>query len=126
MSKGNRPLSPHLQIYRPQLTSGLSILHRITGVFLALGLPVLTYWFTSAAYGPEAFARAQGLLGSFLGQLALIGWTFCLFYHLSNGVRHLLWDIGWGFDIKTLNASGVVTVLAAVVMTGLTVVLAYT
>ncbi len=126
MSNANRPLSPHLQIYRPQLTSGLSILHRITGVVLALGLPVLAYWFTSAAYGPDAFANANALAGSLIGQLALIGWSFCLFYHLSNGVRHLLWDIGWGFDIPTLNSSGVIMVLVAGAMTAATVIMAYT
>lgn len=125
MTNGTRPLSPHLQVYRPQITSLLSILHRATGVFLAMGLPVLSYWVSSAAYGPGAFSTAQAIAGSWIGQLALIGWTFCLFYHMSNGIRHLAWDIGWGFDLPTLRSSGVFMVAASVVMTAVAVLAAY-
>ncbi len=119
MTPGNRPLSPHLQIYRPQITSVLSILHRLTGVALAVGGLLLTYWLVSAAYGPDAFARAQAFLASWFGRLILFGFTFSLFYHLCNGIRHLAWDIGWGFELPKLRASGIAVV---VVSLGLTVV----
>ena len=119
MTPGNRPLSPHLQVYRPQITSVLSILHRLTGVVLAIGGVLLTYWLVSAAYGPDAFARAQAFLGSWFGRLILFGFTFSLFYHLCNGIRHLAWDIGWGFELPKLRASGIAVV---VVSLGLTVV----
>lgn len=117
MATRERPLSPHLQVYRPQITSVLSILHRMTGVALAVGALVLAYWLTSAAYGPEAFARAQGLLGSWFGLLLLFSWTFCLFYHLCNGIRHLVWDAGIGLDLPTLRASGWAVVGASAVLT---------
>ncbi len=90
MATDNRPLSPHLQVYRPQLTSVLSILHRITGVALAIGTLLLVWWLIAAAAGPGAYDAAQGFIGSILGRLLLLGWTFALFYHLANGIRHLL------------------------------------
>lgn len=117
MATRERPLSPHLLIYRPQITSILSILHRMTGVALAFGAVVLAYWLTAAAYGPEAFARAQALLGSWIGLVLLFGWTFCLFYHLCNGIRHLLWDVGFGLDLPTLRASGWAVVAASAALT---------
>ncbi|MPZ09080.1 MAG: succinate dehydrogenase, cytochrome b556 subunit [Kiloniellaceae bacterium] len=117
MISSNRPLSPHLQVYRPQITSTLSILHRLTGVALALGTLLLTYWLIAAASGPEAFADAQGLIGSILGRLVLFGWTFALFFHLCNGIRHLAWDAGYGFEIETTTRSGWVVVGASVVLT---------
>lgn len=112
MSQPNRPLSPHLQVYRPQLTSLLSITHRATGVALAMGTLLLAWWLGAAAYGPAAFAKAQGFMGSWLGVLILMGFSFALFYHLCNGIRHLLWDAGWGFEIEQTYRSGY-TVLAA-------------
>ena len=90
----NRPISPHLQIYRFQLTSVLSILHRITGIALSVGTILLVYWLVAAASGPGAFATAAGLIGSWFGRLLLLGWTFALFFHLCNGIRHLFWDAG--------------------------------
>lgn len=117
MAQGQRPLSPHLQIYRPQLTSILSILHRFTGVGLAVGAILLAYWLTAAAYGPEAFARANALLVSGLGRLVLFGLTFAFFYHLANGLRHLAWDVGFGFEMKTLNLSGLAVVAASFAFT---------
>ncbi len=117
MTNGNRPLSPHLMIYRPQITSVLSIAHRATGVFLALGAVVFAYWLNAAAYGDEAFARAQAALAHPLGRLFLFGWTLALFYHLCNGVRHLLWDAGWGFEMAVLRASGVAVVLVSLLLT---------
>jgi succinate dehydrogenase / fumarate reductase cytochrome b subunit len=113
----NRPLSPHLQVYRPQITSMLSILHRITGIALAVGTLLLTYWLVAAASGPQAFADAQGLIGSVIGQLMLFGWTFALFFHLCNGIRHLVWDAGYGFEIETATRSGWMVVGASVVLT---------
>lgn len=116
MSAG-RPLSPHLQIYRPQLTSVLSILHRLTGLALSVGTLLLVYWLIAAAAGEAAFAAAQGFLGSWLGRLLLFGWSFALFYHLANGIRHLFWDLGWGFELKSAYASGWAAVVAAAAMT---------
>ena len=117
MTTSNRPLSPHLQVYRPQITSMLSILHRLTGVALAVGTLLLTYWLVAAASGPEAFADAQGLIGSFFGRLLLFGWTYALFYHLCNGIRHLIWDAGYGFEIETATRSGWMVLGASVVLT---------
>lgn len=114
MASGNRPLSPHLQVYRPQITSMLSILHRITGVVLWAAALMMTYWIASATYGPEAFARAQWFLGSWFGRLVLFGLTAALYYHLANGIRHLVWDIGWGYEMDKLNITG----WAVVVFTG--------
>ncbi|WP_069472392.1 succinate dehydrogenase, cytochrome b556 subunit [Candidatus Marithrix sp. Canyon 246] len=114
-----RPLSPHLQIYQPQLTSLMSILHRLSGVFLSLGTVVLAYWLIAAASGAEAYQQAQDLLGSFLGLLFLFGWSFALFYHLCNGIRHLFWDIGLGMDIKMVYLSGKLVLLASFVLTAL-------
>jgi succinate dehydrogenase / fumarate reductase cytochrome b subunit len=125
MPPTERPLSPHLQIYRPQITSVLSILHRITGVALTLGTLLLTWWLVSAAYGPGAFADAQAFVGSWLGQLLLWGFTFALFYHLGNGIRHLAWDFGWGFELSQLRASGIVMLAFAFAATLLTLIVAY-
>ena len=125
MSSENRPLSPHLQVYRPQLTSVLSILHRLTGVALAVGTLLLVYWLVAAASGPEAFARAQGLIGSIIGRLLLLGWTFSLFYHLCNGIRHLFWDAGYGFEMSSLYRSGWLVVLASLGLTLASWVLGY-
>ena len=117
MSSGNRPLSPHLQAYRPQLTSILSILHRITGIALAAGSLLLVCWLYAAASGPDAYAGIQKFNGSILGRLLLLGWTFALFYHLCNGMRHLAWDTGWGFDLPTAYMTGWIVVAAAFVLT---------
>ena len=113
----NRPISPHLQVYKPQLTSVLSILHRITGVALAVGTILLVYWLIAAASGPEAFASAEALIGSWLGRILLFGWTIALYFHLSNGIRHLFWDAGFGFELKTVYASGWTVVALAAVLT---------
>lgn len=114
-----RPLSPHLQVYRPQLTSVLSITHRATGVALAVGTLLLVWWLVAAASGPEHFAVVQSFLGSWLGKLLLLGWTIALFYHLANGIRHLFWDAGLGFEIKTAYASGWLVVIATIVLTAI-------
>jgi succinate dehydrogenase / fumarate reductase cytochrome b subunit len=114
---GGRPLSPHLQVYRPQLTSVLSILHRITGVALAVGTLLLVWWLIAAASGGDAFSTVQGVIGHWIGRALLFGWSFALFYHLANGIRHLFWDSGRGFDLPTVHASGKAVVCVAVVLT---------
>lgn len=113
MASGNRPLSPHLQIYRPQITSILSILHRMTGIALFAGAVLLTYWLTSAAYGAEQFGRAQDFMGTPIGKLILLGTTISFFYHMANGIRHLAWDVGWGFELPRLRATGYLVVFVA-------------
>jgi len=113
----SRPLSPHLQIYRPQITSILSISHRATGLALCLGTLLLVWWLVALARGPEAFANAQGFVGSWLGRLLLLGWTFSLFYHVASGILHLCWDAGYGFEIKTAEISGWVMVASATALT---------
>lgn len=113
----NRPMSPHLQVYKLQLTSVLSILHRITGAALAVGTLLVTYWLGAVAGGPESFATANAILGSFFGKLILFFWSWALFYHLSNGIRHLLWDTGFGFDLPTVYLSGKIMVGASFVLT---------
>ena len=99
------------------MTSVLSITHRFTGVALSFGALVLTYWLTSAAYGPEAFTRAQAVLGSWFGRLVLFALTFSLFFHFCNGIRHLAWDAGWGFEMNRLRATGWLVVAASVLLT---------
>ena len=120
-----RPLSPHLQVYRLPLPALLSISHRATGLVLAAGSLVFTYWLAAVAAGPEAFARAQALLGSIPGRVLLFAITFSLFYHLGNGIRHLFWDAGVGFELRTVRRSGIVVVVASVVLAGVAWALGY-
>ncbi len=117
MTTGERPLSPHLMIYRPQLTSVLSITHRLTGVALVAGTALLTWWLVAAALGPGAFEVVQAVIGHWLGRLVLLGWTYALFYHLCNGIRHLFWDAGYGFELPTLYATGWLVMAAAAGLT---------
>ena len=112
-----RPLSPHLQVYRPQITTVLSIVHRMTGVALGVGTLLLTWWLVAAATSADAFAEVQGFIGSPIGLLLLFGWTFALFFHLCNGVRHLAWDLGLGFEKAEYHLTGWAVVIAAVVLT---------
>jgi succinate dehydrogenase / fumarate reductase cytochrome b subunit len=117
MSHANRPLSPHLQVYRPQLTSILSISHRITGVALAAGAAMLAVWLLCLAGGRESYATANAVVGSLPGKIVVFGFTFALYYHLCNGIRHLFWDAGLGFELETAYASGKAVVAAAVALT---------
>lgn len=117
MSTPTRPLSPHLQVYRPQLTSMLSITHRATGVALSVGAILLVVWLAAAAAGPHRYAQVNAFLGSWFGMLLLIGWTWALFFHLCNGIRHLAWDVGWGFELPQLYASGWAVLVGSVAMT---------
>lgn len=125
MKPQDRPLSPHLQVYKPQITSMLSIAHRGTGFALWLGAMAFTYWLTAAVYGPEAFERAQVFMASWIGRLLLFGWTMCLFYHLANGIRHVAWDYGWGFELGQLRKTGVIVISVAVVLTFAAWMIAY-
>ena len=122
----SRPLSPHLQIYRLPVSALISISHRATGVLLAAGSLVLVYWLAAVASGPDAFADAQALLGSVVGRVLLLALTFSLFYHLANGIRHLFWDAGFGFELRTARASGMLVIVASVVLTLVAWALGYT
>ena len=115
-----RPLSPHLQVYRPQITSVLSIMHRITGIGLGLGTLLLTWWLVAAATSAEAFGAVQYFIGSPIGLLLLFGWSLALFFHLFNGIRHLAWDLGLGFEKVRYHMSGWVVVGGSVAVTVLT------
>ena len=125
MASENRPLSPHLQVYKPQITSVLSILHRTTGVGLGIGTLLLAWWLIAAAAGPEAFETAQAFIGSVIGRILLFGFTIALFYHLANGIRHLVWDAGYGFELSTVAKSGWAVLIATVVLTLLAWVAVY-
>ena len=125
MDTGGRPLSPHLQVYKPQLTSVLSILHRMTGVALAVGTLLLVWWLIAAASGAVAFNMVQTVIGSWIGRLLLFGWSFALFYHLCNGIRHLFWDMGRGFELPTVAASGWAVVIISIALTGISWVWGY-
>lgn len=117
MSADNRPLSPHLQVYKPQLTSVMSVLHRLTGLALAVGTLLLVYWLAAAAGGPESYAAAQAFIASPVGLILLFGWTLAFFYHLCNGIRHLFWDAGYGFELPTVYKSGWAVLVAVLVLT---------
>ncbi len=117
MTQAERPLSPHLQIYKWQLTMVMSILHRATGLALSFGAIFLVWWLAAAASGDAAFASAQWFFGSWLGLIFLLGWCFSFFYHLCNGIRHLAWDAGSGFAIPTAYRSGYAVVAASLVLT---------
>ena len=112
-----RPLSPHLQVYTPQLTSILSIMNRVTGIALSAGTLLLVWWLVAAASGPGAFSTVQGFLASPVGLFVLFGWTASLFFHFYNGIRHLAWDAGFGFDLPQTYASGWAVVIASVAST---------
>jgi succinate dehydrogenase / fumarate reductase cytochrome b subunit len=103
-----RPLSPHLQVWRWHITMATSILHRATGVALYVGALIGAAWAISLAQGPDAYALFKGLLGSILGKAVMFGLTLSFFYHLGNGIRHLTWDAGHGLDVKSANVSAVV------------------
>lgn len=124
-----RPLSPFMigPDYRPQLTSMTSIFHRITGVGLALGLLLMVWWLVAAASSDAAYGRVSGFLRSPVGYLLMFGWTGALWYHFCNGIRHLFWDFGYGFELPTVHASGKAVIAATAVLTVLTwIVVAFT
>jgi succinate dehydrogenase / fumarate reductase cytochrome b subunit len=116
-TRSARPLSPHLQIYRWQYTMTLSILHRATGIALSVGLLLFVYWLLAIAGGAEAYEQALTVFAHPFTRCALIGFSFAFFYHLSNGIRHLVWDVGYGFERKSARLSGWITFLTAVALT---------
>lgn len=124
MTQLSRPLSPHLQVYRWQISSSLSILHRATGLALTAGAVALVGWLVALASGQLAYAQLGWLLDSLFGQLLILGWTFAFSYHLCNGLRHLAWDADRGFDRAVARRSGIVVVCAALLLTALFWVLA--
>lgn len=119
MSNHNRPLSPHLSIYRWPITMTLSILHRGTGVALSIGFVVLTMWLFDASGSPENYLIFISLMDTNVGLVLLVGWSFSFFFHLANGVRHLVWDLGLGFEISQANASAWFVLITSVVLTAL-------
>jgi succinate dehydrogenase / fumarate reductase cytochrome b subunit len=120
MDSVKRPLSPHLQVYKPQLTSVLSITHRATGVFLSLGALFFTCWLVGLATSEAAFTNLNTHINAWYGQIVLFAFVFSLFYHLSNGIRHLCWDAGLGLEIGTAYITGYATIASAIILTALT------
>jgi succinate dehydrogenase / fumarate reductase cytochrome b subunit len=117
MAHSDRPLSPHLGIYRWEISNSLSILHRMTGVMLSVGSLLLVGWLVAVVAGADAYASLNAWLSGFAGRLALFGWTFCFFYHLGNGIRHLFWDVGRGFEKGRARTTGWMVVVFAALMT---------
>ena len=125
MASSNRPLSPHLQVYRPQLTSILSITHRATGIALSFGIILLIAWILATAAGENYFNTVNSVMTSWFGKLVLIGFTWALFYHLCNGIRHLFWDAGYGYDLKHAYISGVAVIISSLLLTSITWLIIY-
>ncbi len=117
MSNHDRPLSPHLSIYRWPITMVLSILHRITGIALSLGFVVLVAWLFDAASGVEAYGVFLSVMDTLIGKLVLVGFSFAFFFHLSNGARHLFWDSGRGFEKEQANRSSWLVLAMTVALT---------
>ena len=114
-----RPTSPHLQVYALLINMVMSIVHRITGAALYLGSVLLAVWLIAAASGPEAFEQVNGFFGSVIGRLILIVYTWALLHHMAGGIRHLIWDTGRGFDLKTADFMCWTTLVVSVVLTAL-------
>jgi len=120
MPTSKRPLSPHLQVYRLPFTALTSISHRITGALLILGALYVAAWIISAALGPEEYAFVTSLLDNTIGTYVMIGWSLALYYHLCNGVRHLIWDTGLMLKQKSAYMAGYIVILTALMLTFLT------
>jgi succinate dehydrogenase / fumarate reductase cytochrome b subunit len=125
-SESRRPLSPHLQIYRPMLTMMMSIMHRITGAALYAGTLLLAWWLIAAATDAKAFATASWALASPLGRIVLFGFTWALFHHLLGGLRHFVWDLGYGMDHPEREYLAQATLIGGIVLTVIVWILAYT
>lgn len=117
VNRGNRPLSPHLTIYRPQLTSMTSIFVRLTGNAVIIAALMIVWWFVAASAGPETFATANGFLTSWFGDLVLFLSTWAIWYHTLGGVRHLIWDMGRGLDVGKSEAMGIIMIIGSVLLT---------
>ena len=111
------PLSPHLQIYKMPLTGLLSITHRMTGAVVSLGALLMVFVLVSVASGPEGYVQMQKHLSAWYGQIFLLAFTFALYFHFCNGIRHLIWDAGWGYELETVRKSSLATIAATVVLT---------
>ncbi|MDX2308022.1 MAG: succinate dehydrogenase, cytochrome b556 subunit [Hyphomicrobium sp.] len=112
-----RPLSPHLQVYAMTVSMMMSILHRITGASLYVGAPLLAAWLIAAAMGPDAYGMVTGLLGTTLGQIVLVGFTWALVHHALGGIRHFIWDFGIGYDLETVDLMAWSTIVVSVLVT---------
>jgi succinate dehydrogenase / fumarate reductase cytochrome b subunit len=112
-----RPLSPHLQVYKKSLTMTLSIVHRITGVALSAGTLLLVWWLTAAATSDQYFDVVQSVFGSWIGKLVLFGFTWALIHHTLGGIRHLVWDVGHGFDLKDVEMGARLTLAGSIILT---------
>tara|TARA_Y100001970_G_scaffold250110_1_gene321497 strand:+ start:852 stop:1238 length:387 start_codon:yes stop_codon:yes gene_type:complete len=117
MNDSNNPLSPHLQIYRWQVSSLLSITHRISGVINLLALILIFFWLLVLSFGENNYELFLISINSFFGKFVLIGFTWSMNFHLLSGIRHLIWDLGYGFEIKTANISGVIVIISSLVLT---------
>ncbi len=117
MAHSDRPLSPHLAVYRWKISNTLSIVHRMTGVALSFGAVALVAWLVSIVAGYDTYSVVNYLFSSIIGNLALFGWTFCFFYHLCNGVRHMYWDVGKGFDRLRAQQSGMLILAISLILT---------
>ena len=111
MIDSNNPLSPHLQIYRWQISSLLSIAHRISGVINLLALSLIFFWLLALSFGESNYESFLSTMNSFFGKFILIGFTWSMSFHVLSGIRHLAWDMGYGFEIKTANISGIIVIL---------------
>jgi len=117
MNDSNNPLSPHLQIYRWQISSLLSIAHRISGIINLLALVLIFFWLMLLSFGESNYELFLLIINSFFGKFILIGFTWSMSFHLLSGARHLAWDLGYGFEIKTANISGIVVIISSLIMT---------
>jgi succinate dehydrogenase / fumarate reductase, cytochrome b subunit len=117
MATGERPISPHLQIYRWQISNTLSIMHRLSGVLLSIGFIALSLWLIGIASGAAGYGYSMGVLRSPFGVIAVMGFTLAYFYHLLNGIRHLFWDVGVGFEKPMRSASGWAVLAGAAALT---------
>lgn len=123
--EAERPLSPHLQIYRPMLTMMMSIAHRISGAALAVGFALLTWWLVAVSMGPGAYDCVQSFFGSLVGRALLFMFTWALIHHMLGGIRHLIWDTGAGLDKTTIEIFAWATIVGSTALTTLVWVLGY-
>ena len=117
MNDSNNPLSPHLQIYRWHVSSLLSITHRISGVINLLALILIFFWIVVLSLGENSYELFLLIINSFFGKFILIGFTWSMTFHVLGGIRHLVWDFGYGFEIKTANISGIIVIISSLVLT---------
>ena len=120
-----RPLSPHLQIYKPQITSVLSILHRGTGIVLSIGSIILVLWIVTLTLGESTYLMYSNIINNWFGKFIIFGFTFALFYHLSNGIRHLFWDAGYGYELNHAYISGISVIISSLLLTFITWLIVY-